>query len=167
VTAQSPFPYLELSRMHQFHNGQRRSSFKMEPLPENLQKIPRRMSTKSGKWYEREKISPHELSLVCIRPTPGLLGHIIATLQNNDSRFLGTAGRKPFWSAKGIPMNVRLVRILAILGAMFAARAAMAQTSPLESTSRPSLLDLQTERDDSNRAPMHLSEATSSPLKPK
>jgi|HubBroStandDraft_1064217.scaffolds.fasta_scaffold45790_1 hypothetical protein len=65
-------------------------------------------------------------------------------------------------------MNVRLVRILAILGVMFAACAASAQTSPPESTSKPSLLQLPTEREDSDPAShMHPSEATSSPLKPK
>ena len=65
-------------------------------------------------------------------------------------------------------MNVRLVRVLAILGAMFVVREAMAQTSPLDSTSKLALPYIQTEREASNPALLpHLVEANSSPSKPK
>jgi hypothetical protein len=65
-------------------------------------------------------------------------------------------------------MNFRLIGGLVIIGAMFGARGAMAQANPPDSTLKPTLLPLQTERDDSNPAsPMHLTEANSSLLKPK
>jgi hypothetical protein len=65
-------------------------------------------------------------------------------------------------------MNFRLVRGLAIIGVMFGARGAMAQANPSDSTSKPILLPLKTERDGSNpESPMHLTEANSSLLKPK
>ena len=64
-------------------------------------------------------------------------------------------------------MSFRLVGGLAIIWAMFGARGGMAQANPPDSTSKPTLLPLQTERDGSNRAsPIHLTGANSSLLKP-
>jgi hypothetical protein len=65
-------------------------------------------------------------------------------------------------------MNVQLVRILVILGALFAARTAMAQANLPDSTSKLASKQPQTERPDANPASlMPLAEANSSPLKPK
>jgi len=102
VTAQSPFPYLELSEWAISILGRREASSRLSTFLKISRKCPGEYQP-GAENDTRDKISPHELSLVNVRPAPGLLGHTIASLLKNDSKFLGTAARNHLGRPKDFP----------------------------------------------------------------